>query len=91
MVVGIASSGCSSRTSLKVDISATGLSITSLSLDVGWGGSTRHTTSLPANGGPPQLPGTALVLLPDESTLIDVTLHATDDDSGAVLVNPRRP
>jgi hypothetical protein len=76
---------CQSRTTVKVDISAPGLSILSLKMDVAWDGQTHTSTSLPPAGGPPQLPGSVILVLPDMSKEIDVQLTATDS-MDAVMV-----
>jgi hypothetical protein len=76
--------GCDGRTAIRVDVSGPGLSLTALSLAVGWGGQSRVATPLPPSGGPPTLPGSVLVLLPDTPLDVDVTLSGSDEVAGAV-------
>jgi len=83
-LLGVAA-GCSEgRTSVELQMSAPGLSLTSLDLIVAWGGQTRVTTPLPSGGGRPQLPATVLLLLPDATSAVEVTLDANDETLGAV-------
>jgi hypothetical protein len=83
--LAVASAGCSdARTSVELLMSAPGLSLTSLNLIVAWGGQTRVTTSLPTGGGRPQLPASVLLLLPDASASVDVTLEGNDETFGAL-------
>jgi hypothetical protein len=77
--------GCDGRTSLRVGVSAPGLSLQSLSLAVGWSGQARLATPLPPAGGAPTLPGSVLVLLPDTPLSVDVTLTGNDEGLGAIV------
>jgi hypothetical protein len=85
LFVGVAAASCSdARTSVELEMSAPGLTLSSLDLIVGWGGQTRITSPLPTSGGQPKLPATVLLLLPDTATTVEVTLDANDETFGAV-------
>jgi hypothetical protein len=77
--------GCGGNTSIKLELSAPGLTITSLRLDIGWSGKTMHTGFLPPDGSVPKLPGSVLLVLPEIDALVELTVSGTDDQ-GALLV-----
>ncbi len=70
---------------MRVDVDAApGVALASLALDVTLGtGGQKHET-LPASGGRPSLPGSALLLLPDVATQVTVVLTGVDG-RGATL------
>src|SRR5256885_14825565 len=77
LLVGVAAA-CNGDTTVLVQIAAPGLVLTSLKLDVAWGGRTRMTSLVPRGGGAPKLLGRALLLLPDISTLVEIALTGSD-------------
>jgi len=79
MAAGCDGGGGGGGTTLKLDVSASGLSIAALELAVSIEGRPPRTTTLPPGGGAPKLPGAVVLVLPDEDLRIVLALDATDD------------
>jgi hypothetical protein len=85
-VLGIAAAGCGdTTTSVKVNIDAPGLTVSSLEIAFGWDGKTERVASLPPMGGSPNLPGSVILVLPDMDKLIEVEVQAVDNTGGMLM------
>src|SRR4051794_21152631 len=74
-----------SPTTVLVHMSAkAGLTVEQLSFQVALGTGARITRTLASSGAAEKLPGSVLVILPDQITSVDVTLTAVDDGGNTV-------
>src|SRR5262245_49789646 len=84
-LLAVSMAGCSDRTSVRLDIDAPGLSIASLQLTLAWDGKVALGTQLPQGGGPPKLPGSVVLLVPDVDRTAEVTLTGAETGSSPII------